>query len=691
MKKKKSIRSMAAVTWLLILAVGATWLASMGALTLVTAQEVYDALYEKSREFTDRAGPFRSLSGFYDEYSFDYDLTEALEYRILDTITGLSIYYDPGSGNYNSYNYSGSRERKKLLRSVSYSPDTAVLYYNGDGDLIHSSGEDYMYFPYYTQDEWDAGMDSTYGKHYGWIEISEGKNAENYEDDPYLRFRTTYARMYDLYDYKALRISGFFEGTKLTPVVMHYVTDTDVYQAVESTGQFRVYKDGEAYYEYELSDVDRTGLLDWQLQFDRSEEYAGRELVTVYAKYPGLYASDGEPLTYNGEKYESLTALTEALDFPSWASIYLNSEEMRQKSSFKLNDLLIFSGKQFTDYTNYDGSGDEPKPELIIVTAVRSNPLACAVAALRDIYIVTGLLALVLLLVLRSAVKKHLVQPVTDIADAMADGWKNPYRPWNAPEMWREAEALSAGFSDEQDRRRWKDNEITRLNAALSYAKTAEENRRLMTSNIAHELKTPLAVIHSYAEGLKEHIAEEKRDQYIDVILSEAERTDAMVLEMLDLSRLEAGKVKLARDDFSLIALTRAIFEKLEKAAEAKNLRIDFTFPEDFTVTADESRIAQVIENFATNAIKYTPEGGHISVTIEKAHSGAVFRIENDSPPLSDEALRRVWDTFYRADESRSGGGTGLGLAIAKSIIELHGGKCAVRNTKTGVEFRFEI
>src|SRR5699024_1481940 len=101
-----------------------------------------------------------------------------------------------------------------------------------------------------------------------------------------------------------------------------------------------------------------------------------------------------------------------------------------------------------------------------------------------------------------------------------------------------------------------KDNEITRLNTALEYAKKAEENRRQMTSNIAHELKTPLAVIHSYAEGLKEHAAEEKRDKYIDVILAEAERTDGMVLEMLDLSRPEAGKVKVSRDDCSIIDLT---------------------------------------------------------------------------------------------------------------------------------------
>ena len=158
---------------------------------------------------------------------------------------------------------------------------------------------------------------------------------------------------------------------------------------------------------------------------------------------------------------------------------------------------------------------------------------------------------------------------------------------------------------------------------------------------------------------------------------------------MLDLSRLEAGKVKLSRDDFSLIALTRSIFEKLEMAAQAKDLQIDFNFPDDFTITADESRIAQVVENFATNAIKYAPTGGHISVTIQTDHSSTSFHIENDSEPLSSEALSKVWDTFYRTDEARSGGGTGLGLAIAKSIVDLHGGKCSVRNTKSGVEFGF--
>ena len=234
-------------------------------------------------------------------------------------------------------------------------------------------------------------------------------------------------------------------------------------------------------------------------------------------------------------------------------------------------------------------------------------------------------------------------------------------------------------------------NEITRLNTALTYAKTAEENRRQLTSHIAHELKTPLAVVHSYAEGLKEHIAEDKRDKYVDVILSETERMDAMVLEMLDLSRLEAGKVKLARDQFSLGELAKSVFDRLEKAIEAKDLHLTCEFPENSAVTADESRIAQVVENFATNAVKYTPAGGNITVAITRNYRGITFTMANDCPPLSQEALDKVWDTFYRVDEARSGGGTGLGLAIAKQIIELHGGTCAAENTKTGVAFRFTL
>ena len=687
-KEKKSIRSTTAVSLLLIISIMGTWLVSMGTLTIVTAQEIYDGLYEQSQSYAESVSRYGLLSEFYDDdtsrYGYQYERPDYLEYQMLRTIgNNISASHYSG-GYYDTYDHATGEERHKLIRDIHYPMETAVLFYDADGNLLHSSESDIMYFDYYTQEEWDAGMDTTSGLHYGWIDMSEGKNAENWEDDPYLRFRTMYAGTHSLYDIKAMRVTGYFEGTKLVPVVMHYITETLIWPIVESDEQFST---GPNSYSYIVSDVDRTGKLEWQLQFDRSAEYEGKDLVTVYLNRPEMWDYESRPLMYDGKEYESLAALTEAVDLS-----LNNNWNYRDNSIFTLNELLVFGRWAGSDFSNktYQETG-KYTVDFYLVTAFRSNPLACAISALRNIYIVTGLLALTLLLIARSYIKKRLVQPIADIADAMEDGWKNIYHSENTPSMWYEAEKLNAGFTSEQDRRRMKDNEITRLNTALEYAKTAEQNRRQMTSNIAHELKTPLAVIHSYAEGLKEHIAEDKRDKYIDVILSEAERTDSMVLEMLDLSRLEAGKVKLSRDDFSLISLTQAIFEKLEMAAQAKGLQIEFAFPNDFTITADEGRIAQVIENFATNAIKYTPVGGHILVKIQMERFGITFSIENDSEPLSGEALSKVWDTFYRTDEARSGGGTGLGLAIARNIVELHGGKCSVRNTKTGVEFSFTI
>ena len=267
-----------------------------------------------------------------------------------------------------------------------------------------------------------------------------------------------------------------------------------------------------------------------------------------------------------------------------------------------------------------------------MVTAVEFSPLRIAFHELRNVYIATFLLAVLCVWIIR----RRLTEPVELVNDSISEGWTNLSSLTEDP-VWREPYELYGHYRETQDQLRANKNEIKRLNTALEYAKDAEQNRRQMTSNIAHELKTPLAVIHSYAEGLKEHIAEGKREKYIDVILSESERLDDMVLELLDLSRLQAGKVKLSVEEFSLSELARGVFDRLERAVLAKNLNIEYDLPENCTVTADEARIWQVLENFAANAVKYTPAGG-----------------------------------------------TGLGLAIAKNIVELLGGRCSGAIQKTG-------
>ena len=685
-KEKPRPRSLTAATAWTALAVLGCWLASMACLTVVTAQEIYDQLYEESYDFPDYVSRTGLLDEFYDQslsrYGYHHERPDFWENRLLEAIARNTSARYWSEGDY------GNGERSKLIRDIDYLMETAVLFYDGEGNLLHSSEEDILYFNYFTQEEWDAGMDTTSGLHYGWMDISEGKDAADPEEDPWHLLRQLYAETGFPWG-PILRVVGTFDGTELIPVTVHYVTDEQIRQVVESTDQFST---GPGSYSYIVSDVDRTGRLEWKLLFDRDGEHKEEDLATFYLDRPDMWDYQGTPLRYNGTAYESLAALTEDLDFPSEAGVSLYSSELREAGIFQLDELLVFAGWDYADYEGYDYSaGGEPETEFTMITAIRSNPLACAVSALRNIYIATGLLALVLLVTVRSRIRRHLVTPVTAVVEAMEDNWKNIYRPESAPAPWAEAQRLGDGYAAEQDRRRMKDNEITRLNTALAYAKEAETERRQMTSHMAHELKTPLAVIHCCCEGLREDIAPEKRRQYLDTILSEAEELDAMVLEMLDLSRLEAGKVKLSRDDFDLAEMARAVFRRLEAAAADRELTVELSCGDPCPVSADEGRLRQAMGNLAANAVRYAPAGSTVRARVWREGNWTCFAVENDSPPFTREELEKIWERFYRREEDRSGRGTGLGLAITRQIVELHGGRCRAENIPGGVRFQLSV
>mgnify|MGYP005796466337 FL=1 len=685
-KEKPRPRSLTAATAWTALAVLGCWLASMACATVVTAQEIYDKLYEASYDFPDYVSRTGLLDEFYDQslsrYGYHHERPDFWENRLLEAIARNTSARYWSEGDY------GNGERSKLIRDIDYLMETAVLFYDGEGNLLHSSEEDILYFNYFTQEEWDAGMDTTSGLHYGWMDISEGKDAADPEEDPWHLLRQLYAETGFPWG-PILRVVGTFDGTELIPVTVHYVTDEQIRQVVESTDQFST---GPGSYSYIVSDVDRTGRLEWKLLFDRDGEHKEEDLATFYLDRPDMWDYQGTPLRYNGTAYESLAALTEDLDFPSEAGVSLYSSELREAGIFQLDELLVFAGWDYADYEGYDYSaGGEPETEFTMITAIRSNPLACAVSALRNIYIATGLLALVLLVTVRSRIRQHLVTPVTAVVEAMEDNWKNIYRPESAPAPWAEAQRLGDGYAAEQDRRRMKDNEITRLNTALTYAKEAETERRQMTSHMAHELKTPLAVIHCCCEGLREDIAPEKRQQYLDTILSEAEELDAMVLEMLDLSRLEAGKVKLSRDDFDLAEMARAVFRRLEAAAADRELTVELSCGDPCPVSADEGRLRQAMGNLAANAVRYAPAGSTVRARVWREGNWTCFAVENDSPPFTRDELEKIWERFYRREEDRSGRGTGLGLAITRQIVELHGGRCRAENIPGGVRFQLSV
>lgn len=327
--------------------------------------------------------------------------------------------------------------------------------------------------------------------------------------------------------------------------------------------------------------------------------------------------------------------------------------------------------------------------------AARFWPLGYACLRLLPFYLISvAVIGLALHLFLRR-LRKNLIAPMEYLKRAVDYG--TTLQPSAA---WEELYALENHFANSRQLAAENGAKIQQLQTALDYAHEAEEKRKQLISNITHELKTPLAVIHSYAEALQEDIAQQKREHYLSVILEESEQMDAMVLQLLDLSRLEAGKVRLASDRFSLLQLSLQITEKFAPMVEEKQLQLQYVQAEDFLITADSQRIGQVITNLVSNAVKYASTGGDIYVFVSVDRNGVHYRIENTvEKPLPEESLSKVWDSFYRVDPSRTEPGTGLGLTIVKQIITLHGGTCGVRNVfyqrpegvKIGVEVGFTI
>lgn len=416
-----------------------------------------------------------------------------------------------------------------------------------------------------------------------------------------------------------------------------------------------------------LGQWDAEGKLDWTVLYETEEDTQGIPLVELFSENLS-YFSRGALGNPSGSSNEQLIETLKNIG-GHWYLFDQNSS---------LTDTVIIRTHSLT---SVNGSVHEVR------AGVCGNPLKVAMKKLMPVYILTLALPLGLIVLYRRRLELQLEYPLRQVIFSAGQNMSPIAFPHDS--KWKEPYQLQQGYISAQKELQTLRQENQQLKTALDYAQNAEINRRQMVSNITHELKTPLAVIHSYAEGLQAGIAPEKQGRYLDVITEEADRMDAMVLEMLDLSRLEAGKVRLAQDRVELLSLTQGILEKLAPLLEVKGLSADFAVADVCHLTADEGRLSQVITNLVSNAIKYSPEGGKITLTVFQRNGISHFLIENQSAPLSQDALERVWESFYRTEQSRTSKGTGLGLSICKAIIELHRGTCHVKNTSTGVEFGF--
>ncbi|MBW7455225.1 HAMP domain-containing protein [Paenibacillus sepulcri] len=224
----------------------------------------------------------------------------------------------------------------------------------------------------------------------------------------------------------------------------------------------------------------------------------------------------------------------------------------------------------------------------------------------------------------------------------------------------------------------------------------SEQLRKELIANISHELKTPLGIVKGFAEGLQDGVASDKRDRYLALIVNETDRMNALILDMLELSKFEVKAVRLQPGSLSMASLVHKAADSFSGQLESKRLQVRLSQEDGEVplVTADPRRIEQVVMNLLSNAIRHAVENSVITIDIRRTSPGKVTTvIENTGPPIAEADMGRIWDHFYRAERSRDrkSGGTGLGLAIVKHILELHESEYGAVNTSQGVAFSFTL
>jgi two-component system, OmpR family, phosphate regulon sensor histidine kinase PhoR len=229
----------------------------------------------------------------------------------------------------------------------------------------------------------------------------------------------------------------------------------------------------------------------------------------------------------------------------------------------------------------------------------------------------------------------------------------------------------------------------------LTQVRRLENIRRDFVSNISHELRTPLASLKALTETLQESALDDPpaARRFLSRMETEVDSLSLMVQELLELSRIESGKVPLQLEPVGPTGLLTAAVGRLGLQAERAGLQISIQSMEDLpSVLADPRRIEQVVTNLLHNAIKFTPPGGRIELAAEQAGDMIQFSVRDTGAGISTESLPRIFERFYKADQSRTGGGTGLGLAITRHLVEAHGGRVWAESVEgQGATFYFTL
>lgn len=331
------------------------------------------------------------------------------------------------------------------------------------------------------------------------------------------------------------------------------------------------------------------------------------------------------------------------------------------------------------------------------------SPIKESVKISNTLLLMIGGVTLAVAGVVASFISKKFTNPIlqlNDIANKMAKlDFSQKYRVTDTED---EINELGRSINTMSDKLETTIKQLQKSNIELE--KDIEEKskiddmRKQFISDVSHELKTPIALIQGYAEGLIENVStdEESRKFYAEVILDETNKMDRLVKQLLELMKLEYGKKEFNNEKFDINELINEVIRKCEVMLQKNNIQVEFESKKPIYVWADEFYIEQVVTNYFTNAIKHTEEIGNnkkIKITVKQLNDKMRITVFNTGKTIPEEDLTRIWGRFYKVDSSRNrqDGGTGIGLALVKAIMNNYQNEYGVNNKKDGVEFYFDV
>ena len=331
------------------------------------------------------------------------------------------------------------------------------------------------------------------------------------------------------------------------------------------------------------------------------------------------------------------------------------------------------------------------------------SPIEESVKISNTVLLMIGGITLVVAGIIASFISRKFTNPIlqlNDIANKMAKlDFSKKYRITDTED---EINELGRSINTMSDKLEATIKELQKNNIELEKdieeKSKIDEMRKQFISDVSHELKTPIALIQGYAEGLIENVNsdEESRKFYAEVILDETNKMDKLVKQLLELMKLEYGKREFDNEKFNINELINEVLRKCSVMINEKNIKVYFENKEPIYVYADEFYMDQIITNYLTNAIKHAEEvekETKIEIKVEKVSNKIRVSVFNTGENIPEEDLQRIWGRFYKLDSSRNrqDGGSGIGLALVKAIMNNYQNEYGVENKKNGVEFYFDM